>query len=133
MPIFYQKIIMREDLQANPGVLYVFGDNVERKGMAGQAAEMRGEPNAIGVATKWKPTNQPDAFFNDDQFDQIIPILTQDLTPVYNAVIANKIVVWPQDGIGTGYARLHICAPRILRVINDTRRQLANHIIESRI
>jgi hypothetical protein len=42
---------------------YVFGDNGRRIGFGGQAKEMRGEPNAIGVATEWVPTNRPNAFF----------------------------------------------------------------------
>lgn len=52
MIVLHQKFIFREDLQANPDVYYLFGDNVERRGLGGQAKEMRGEPNAIGVATK---------------------------------------------------------------------------------
>ncbi len=40
-------------------------DSVQRHGLAGQAKEMRGEPNAIGVATKWAPSTNPKAFFDD--------------------------------------------------------------------
>ncbi len=45
--------ITRDMVRAEPDARFVFGDNVEREGFGGQAAAMRGEPNAIGVATKW--------------------------------------------------------------------------------
>jgi hypothetical protein len=55
MTLIFQEWITRKDLRENPDKRYVFGDNVERRGYGGQAKEMRGEPNAIGVVTKWAP------------------------------------------------------------------------------
>ena len=55
MKLFVQKWIARADLKQNQDRIYLFGDNVERVGHGGQAKEMRGEPNAIGIATKLKP------------------------------------------------------------------------------
>ncbi|SDK47143.1 hypothetical protein [Bradyrhizobium ottawaense] len=63
MPVVFQNWITRNDLLDNRDKMYVFGDNVQRTGFAGQAKEMRGEPNAIGVVTKWAPSMQPTAFF----------------------------------------------------------------------
>ena len=34
--------IRREDVQANPNKIFVFGDNIMREGLGGQAKEMRG-------------------------------------------------------------------------------------------
>lgn len=48
----------------------LFGDNLERRGFGGQAASMRGEPNAIGIPTKKSPTYKDEAFFSDDEFGQ---------------------------------------------------------------
>lgn len=121
MPLFYQKFIMRAHLQANRNVLFIFGDNVQRYGKKGQAAEMRGEPNAIGVATKWKPSSTPDSYFSDDHFDEIIPILRNDLTPVHSALMAQKIVVWPRDGIGAGLSQLPKRAPKIWAELEKAR------------
>jgi len=50
MPILYQDQIKRDDLRAHPDRIYLFGDNVARQGRGGQAKEMRGEPNALGIA-----------------------------------------------------------------------------------
>ena len=63
-----QKFITRADLQANPKRLYLFGDNVMRAGLGGQAKEMRGEPNAVGVATKKAPHRGHLAYFTDAEY-----------------------------------------------------------------
>ena len=104
MALLYQNHIRRSDLQANPSVMYVFGDNVQRWGKKGQSFEMRGEPNAHGVVTKWQPSMEPGSFFENSQFDQVEKILMADLLPVYNALVARRIVIWPKMGIGTGLA-----------------------------
>ena len=41
-----------EQCRANPRAIYVFGDNLLRKGLGGQAKEMRGEPNTLGIVSK---------------------------------------------------------------------------------
>lgn len=113
MPIIRQKFIRRADLRANPQRLYVFGDNAVRKGTAGQAGEMRGEPNAIGVVTKWRPSMDIDAFFRDIDFDSVTARMAADLQPIQDALAAGKTVVIPADGLGTGLAQLPQRAPRI--------------------
>jgi hypothetical protein len=113
MPLLYQQYIFRSDLQRNRSVTYVFGDNVERKGYGGQAKHMRGEPNAIGVVTKWKPTMEPDAFFSDTSFATAIEIMQVDLAQIHKRLQQKQIVIWPLDGIGTGLSMLPIKAPRI--------------------
>lgn len=111
MPILRMKRIPREMLQANPEWLFVFGDNVLRTGFGGQAAAMRGEPNAIGIPTKWKPTMDEDAFFTDDSacFAAVIP----DLRRALDAVLDGRTVVFPEAGIGTGLAQLPVRAPML--------------------
>ena len=46
------KVITRDKIKENPDVLYLFGDNLLRKGLGGQAKEMRGEPNTLGIVSK---------------------------------------------------------------------------------
>lgn len=55
MPLLLQKFIQRADLQANREVWYIFGDNEARVEFGGQAREMRGERNALGIATLRAP------------------------------------------------------------------------------
>jgi hypothetical protein len=113
MPIIRQKLIRRADLRAHRGRFYVFGDNAARSGLAGQAGEMRGEPNAIGVATKWYPSMSINAFFSDADFDRITTCMSYDLRPIRAALAAGRTVVIPADGLGTGLAQLPQRAPRI--------------------
>lgn len=124
MPLAYQKHILRKHLQANPDIAFVFGDNARRKGLAGQAAQMRGEPNAIGVVTKWEPSFRPEAFFSDDDFDWAYQQLTCDLKQVHDLLIQGKLVIWPMDGIGTGLSNLPRNAPRIWTLLEETRLEL---------
>lgn len=124
MPLLYQKHILRKHLQANRGVIFVFGDNVQRLGFKGQAAEMRGEFNAHGIATKWAPSFKEDAFFKDSQINEILPILEKDISPLYNALMSGQVVVWPADGIGTGLSRLPAKAPNIWAVLEAARIKL---------
>ena len=108
MPIIYQKWIKREDLRANPNVLYVFGDNEARIGHGGQAKEMRGEPNAVGIATKASPW----VFWNDADLAEKSYIIDHDLVPLF-AAAPNRIIVFPLDGVGTGLAQLSTRCPAI--------------------
>ncbi len=39
MPVKYVKVIRREDIQADPDVLWCFGDNLAGVGLGGQAKE----------------------------------------------------------------------------------------------
>lgn len=106
MPMIFQSRIYRADLKANPSVLYVFGDNPERQGWGGQAGEMRGEPNAVGVATcsLTKPYSDADA-------EAQCALIDADMGPLFEALRADRIVVFPLDGIGTGIADLERQSP----------------------
>lgn len=104
MPVIFQKHIDREDLRRNPTVLYVFGDNMARKGFAGQARAMRGERNAVGIATKFSPYIP----FTSDPVDLVVQSqqIDEDMKPLFSHVKRGGVVVWPSDGIGTGLADL---------------------------
>lgn len=131
MITFYQHRIYREDLQANPDILYIFGDNLEREGLGGQAGEMRGEPNAYGIATKRAISHgtPKDYFFDSDP--DVIEIIKSEFAALnlYLEEITNKsykAICIPLDGIGTGLARLQKNAPRLLKLINTKLGELAN-------
>lgn len=113
MPVVTQSRINRSDLRANPTHLFVFGDNEERIGLGGQAGACRGEPNAIGVATKRSPSMHPTAFWSDDDFNRCAAIVDEDLVPVFKHLRAGGVVVLPEAGIGTGLSELPKRAPRL--------------------
>lgn len=113
MPMITQKRIYRSDLRNNPDILYIFGDNEARCGIGGQAGEMRGEPNAIGVATLTAPGHS----WNSRDTDRQCSVLDADLARVRDAIKAGKIVVYPEDGIGTGIACMEMNAPATFRYL----------------
>ena len=122
MPVLRQKWITRADLKANRDSLYVFGDNMVRTGRGGQAAAMRGEPNAFGIPTKWYPSNDSWAFFTDVEFttDSIVSwTLTGAFNHLTEVLHDGYTVVIPMDGLGTGLSRLPETAPTIAHFIDQ--------------
>ena len=114
MPIIKQHRIYRQDLQNNPNVIYIFGDNLERVGMGGQAAEMRGEPNAFGIPTKRTPGHSPGDYFGDpeNRMSELIVII-QHFNWVEKMLKDSRTVIWPSDGIGTGLSKLPEVYPEL--------------------
>lgn len=121
MTLIYRNFITREMIQAEPKNLFVFGDNMKRRGMGGQAREMRGEPNAIGIPTKHEPSMKPSAFFCDDDY---IAWATCSGPDICDLLSHEGIIVWPELGIGTGLAALPSRAPKIWRTIECLRLRL---------
>ncbi|UST77239.1 hypothetical protein [Pseudomonas siliginis] len=96
-----------ELLRSNPDRIYVFGDNLLRRGTAGQAA-VRGEPNAFGIPTKRAPSMLPSAFFSDRP-DEVVAVL-QALRELY-VLARTRMIVFPAAGLGTGLARMATSSP----------------------
>jgi len=105
--------ITREYVRANRDKLFLFGDNLERRGFGGQAAAMRREPNAIGIPTKKSPSYRDDAFFSDDEFEQNKASIDAAFAEIMRAITDSiRVIVIPSDGLGTGRAQLERRAPR---------------------
>lgn len=113
MPLMFVKRYCREDLQMNRDVLYVFGDNLFRAGLGGQAGACRGEPNAVGIATKKRPGMADDDFFADKNLVQAINHSFDDWDRLKKHLREGGVVVWPMDGIGSGLSELPTRAPKI--------------------
>lgn len=114
-------------LQGNPDKFYVFGDNVLEIGNGGQAAEMRGEPNAIGVPTKWQPAMRYESFFNDADFKRIKVLIDKKLDLIETLLFLGKTVVIPADGIGTGLAMLEKKAPQVWDYLQERMEKLESY------
>lgn len=108
---YTQAWIMRKDLTNNPDVYFLFGDNTVRKGLGGQAKEMRGEPNAIGIATKLTPTSGSNAFFSDKELEHNCRIIAKDFRRAFKLRSEGYLIVIPADGLGTGLSELPQRAP----------------------
>lgn len=117
-----QKWIKRQDLRDNRHKAFLFGDNTLGKGLGGQAKEMRGEFNAFGIPTKWIPSMNRHAFFDDSDFDLIKKYIDRILQDLKQSNF--QIVVIPADGIGTGLARLNKTAPKIFEYLQKKLKEL---------
>lgn len=117
MPVVKQKWITRDDLKRNPEHLFAFGDNMARRGLGGQAKEMRGEPNAVGVPTKWEPTMYPSGFFSEADLEKVKPSIDEAFERLRAHLARGGTVVLPRDGLGTGLAALDGRAPSIAALI----------------
>lgn len=113
----HEPVVRRAMLQAEPGTLFVFGDNMRRAGMGGQAAEMRGEPNAVGIPTKIAPSMAPDAFFTDADLPKALEVFAQEFGRLEAHLRAGGKIVVPEAGIGGGRAQLSQRAPKIHEVL----------------
>lgn len=117
-------LITRAQLKQNSNKIYLFGDNLQGTGLGGQAKEMRGEPNAIGIPTKKKPTMEADAFFIDAEFAQN----KKAIDSAFAKIPPGKEVVIPDAGIGTGLAQLETKAPQTFKYLQDKLNQLRQPI-----
>lgn len=116
-----EKTITRAMLRAEPKTLFVFGDNMVGVGKGGQAREMRGEPNAVGIPTKLYPSMHAEGFFVDADLPKAMPRIDLAFGRLFVHAALGGEIVWPADGIGTGLAQLQERAPAIWAYIERLR------------
>lgn len=119
MPIETVARYERDDLKANRNKLFVFGDNMARKGFGGQAKACRGEPNALGIPTKWLPATSKSSYFCDNDIGKVEPEIAHAFKMLEIHLQGGGTVVWPADGVGTGLADLPNKAPAIHKYITN--------------
>jgi len=125
------KIILRSELKANPTTLYLFGDNDIRKGLGGQAKEMRGEPNAVGVSTKKLPARSEEAYKSDTELEKNKKIITNDINKAiaeWNTGKYSKLII-PQMGVGL--AELPTRAPETYKFLQQELKRLEDQVTKS--
>ncbi len=124
--IYLKEKIIRMDLKLNPNMLFAFGDNILRHGFGGQAAQMRGEPNAVGIPTKWSPGTYPHDYFIDQDLQnaQVRGAINAGFLRLGSHLLEGKSITLPSHGIGTGLAELEFRAPEILKYIENHIRKL---------
>lgn len=105
-----------ELLRKYPDIIWVFGDNLSRIGLGGQAI-IRNEPNAIGLVSKRTPDHSPTAYMTGTPTDY--DAVNADLLRIEELALSGKQLVFPAAGIGTGLARLQTTAPDLLAYIDS--------------
>jgi hypothetical protein len=119
MPISTVKVYTRQLLLSNKDKFFVFGDNLVRRGLGGQANVCRGHPNTIGIVTKRFPNNYFGSFYYERNYDEWLRDSASGFHAVEHELKKKVTIVWPADGIGTGLAELPKNAPSIHRHIEE--------------
>ena len=113
-----REYITRKDIRVEKDKIFLFGDNLAGRGFGGQAKEMRGEGNAVGIPTKKLPSNSKDAFFTDKEFTANIKAIDE----AFGKIPPDKTIVIPKAGLGTGLAGLEEKAPKTFSYLNENER-----------
>lgn len=115
MIIEYHKSLSPPMCRRYPDKIFVFGDNLKAFGKGGQAV-IRDEPNAFGIPTKRYPSWDDWAFFSDQPEE--IEAVKESLRKLYK-IAQGKVIVFPEDGIGTGRAMMKEKSPVAYQVMCD--------------
>ena len=107
-----------DDVRNNPNKLFVYGDNNIKIGRGGQAI-IRDEGNTIGIPTKKLPNNDSKSYYIDleieDNKNHIDTAVNNLLKKFMNDQY--EILVFPEDGLGTGLAKLPEKAPETFKYL----------------
>ena len=111
----FEEILSVEMCENNPSFLFVFGDNLLKKGKKGQAI-IRDCKNAFGVPTKRLPSMDVGSFFSDkqDEYD----VVKNKLIYLYNEHLKGKTIILPENQIGSGLANISKNSPLINKLIS---------------
>lgn len=120
--------ITREIVKNNKDKVFIFGDNDLKDGFGGQAFEMRGEQNTIGIPTKKKPETTDDSYYTDEEFEQNKKKINFSINLIMREIRMGKTIVFPSNGIGTGLAKLHEKAPKTYGFLQATLKALQSYV-----
>jgi lantibiotic modifying enzyme len=112
----HEIIITKEYLRNNPNHVFVFGDNLKRRGKGG-AAKLRDEPNVYGFITKKAPNNDIDSFYTKKEYDTVF---NNELYQLILTANKNKDKTYLISKIGSGLANKwnifeEIIEPRLIQ------------------
>ncbi len=113
--IRYYKIYTLDLVESDPTRVFIFGDNLARRGRKGQAI-IRNFNNVIGVPTKRYPCMKSRKCFFSDKIDEMI-FVRRELVKISELLKNGKKIGLPIDGLGTGLAELKKRSPVIFKYI----------------
>lgn len=99
------------DVKRYPHALFIYGDNNVKKGAGGQAI-IRFEPNTYGIPTKKYPSSHVNSYYTDTEYNDNIKRIQCAIDHIVKISANYKYVVLPENGFGTGLAKLSTKAPK---------------------
>jgi len=115
-------------LRKNPTYVFVFGDNLERRGKGG-AAICRDEPNTYGSITKIAPNNEDKSFFRPEEY---VHLCSSEMGLLMHHIIDHPNQIFLISKLGAGLAnRYHIYEKVIKPILNKigNNREIKDRII----
>ena len=116
--VWTNRHIKRAELRANPQLTYLYGDNSIHSGIGGMARECRGEPNAVGIPTKWRPAMTLDAFFRDTDGLPTSLVAVAPRALIESAILeaeSRGLPIVVPVGLGQGLAQMPHHCPMLYR------------------
>jgi len=97
------KYITKKFLRNNPDTIFVFGDNLQRKGLGG-AAKLRNEPNTYGFITKKAPNNNWSSFYKPDDYKFVY---MAEMLKLVSLIESSRDKTFYISKLGSGLANKH--------------------------
>jgi len=119
------KHVTAEFLRENPNVVFVFGDNLIRKGKGGAAA-LRDEPNTYGFITKKEPNNKDSSFYHPNEY---WPVFIGELSNLHQEILLHPDKTYLISRLGAGLANRYGIYERVIKHSLDVFRGLKNIIV----
>lgn len=94
------KFISEEDLDKNPNWIFVFGDNLKRRGYRG-AALLRDHPQAYGFITKKFPNWEDSSHYTPEEY---LPVFEQELVKLTKMIVENPTKIFILSKLGSNLA-----------------------------
>ena len=92
--------ITKEYLKKHPDHIFVFGDNLKRKGKGG-AARLRDFPNTYGFITKKRPNSQKKSYYNVAEY---LKVFEREIKKLIYEIETNPDKLYLISQIGSGLA-----------------------------
>jgi hypothetical protein len=105
------------DCRESPKSLFVFGDNDVHQGVGGQAI-IRTCANTIGIPTKKYPNNNIQSFYTDKTYADNCKKIYAAVSNLIKKSVEYDEIVFPENGFGTGLAKLSEKAPKTLAYLD---------------
>jgi len=99
-------------MDALPGMVWVFGDNVDRRGCGGQAC-IRYVPGAFGIPTKLGPGVLEHHYFSDTYYHTHRKYIDDAMDQLCDMWNQGRVIVLSENGYGNGLAQLDVVAPKL--------------------
>lgn len=102
--------VTKEYLDSNPNKIFVFGDNLTRRGKGGAAA-LRDCPNTYGFITKKFPANIDQAFYSIDEYE---PVFRKEMEKLEYEIQNNPDKEFLISKLGSGFANKYLIFENVI-------------------